>query len=261
MPAYARIAEQLASEIHDGTWQPGAMLPTIPELEDRFGVSRITVRGAIDALTKQGLVFTGYANGRRGTIVRAQGRTDHYATDALKTNRKRSEFDAFSENAHKAGREPTKRFEMRIELPPRDVAKRLGIDDDELVVVRVTHQLLDGEPWSIEASYYPRDLAAEVGLDSPRDIPTGTLRALADAGHREVAHVDEVTDETADDETARNLGIAVGSPILVQTRTGATPERVTRVTRYLRLGRRNRLIWELGRQAGLDAVHKTRRGD
>jgi GntR family transcriptional regulator len=258
VPAYTQIAQQLAAEIHDGTHAAGSALPTIPELQERFGVSRITIRGALGELAKQGLVYTGYVEGRRGTLVRATGRTDHYATDALKPGRKRSSYDAFSENAERAGRRPSKQFAMRIEAPPSEVAERLGSMRDELVVVRSLLQLLDDEPWSTETSYYPRDLAADAGLDTPHDIEQGTIRALSDAGYKEIAHVDEITDATANQDDAQALGVPVGYPLLIQLRTGATAERVTRVTRYVRLGRRTRVLWELGREAGLKVIRDTR---
>jgi GntR family transcriptional regulator len=260
VPAYTQIAQQLAAEIHDGTYAAGTALPTIPELQERFGVSRITVRGALGELANQGLVYTGYVEGRRGTLVRATGRTDHYATDALKAGRKRSSYDAFSENAERAGRRPSKRFAMRIETPPSEVATRLGTNPDDLVVVRSLLQLLDDEPWSTETSYYPRDLAAEVGLDTPHDIAPGTIRALADAGYKEIAHIDELTDAVADEADAQDLGVPVGYPLLIQMRTGATADRVTRVTRFVRLGRRTRVLWELGREAGLRVIQTTRDG-
>lgn len=260
VPAYSDIARQLAAEIHDETFPAGTALPTIPELQERFGVSRITVRGALAELAKQGLVYTGYMSGRRGTFVRATGRTDHYATDALKPGRKRSSYDAFSESAERAGRKPSKRFSMRIEAPPREVADRLGVDSDELVVVRSLHQLLDDEPWSTETSYYPRDLAAEAGLDTPHDIPQGTIRALADAGFKEISHVDEITDAVASEDDAHDLGVPLGYPLLVQLRTGATGERITRVSRYVRLGQHTRILWELGREAGLEVIRQVRDG-
>ncbi|MPZ62910.1 MAG: GntR family transcriptional regulator [Propionibacteriales bacterium] len=258
MHAYEQVAEQLAAEIEAGTWRAGTALPTIPELEHRFGVSRITIRGGIDELEKQGLVYTGYAGGRRGTIVRARGRTDHYATDALRPGRPRSAMDAFVENAKKAGKNASKRFKMQITQAPADAASRLGLAPDELVVVRTTLQLLDGEPWSRETSYYPRDLATAVGLDVPHDIEQGAIRTLADAGHREVAHLDEVTDEAAGIEDARDLSVPIGFPLLVQWRTAATSERITRVTSYLRLGRRNRVIWETGNEAALKIIRSAR---
>lgn len=257
MHAYERISQELGTEIHEGRWPAGTALPTIPELEKRFGVSRITVRAAIDELEKRGLVYTGYIGGRRGTIVRSQGRIDHYATDALREDRTRSNMDAFTENAAKIGRTPSKSFEMRIEAAPREVTRRLGVPADELVVVRILRQFLDGEPWSREVGYYPRDLAEAVGLDTPSDIPQGTIRALHDAGYIEIAHVDDVTYDTASPEDARDLNVSVGTPLLIQTRVAATAERVTRVMHYVRMAERQRLIWELGDGAGLDVIRRT----
>ncbi|MCG8918269.1 GntR family transcriptional regulator [Actinokineospora sp. PR83] len=254
MHAYERIAQTLAAEIDQGVWRPGELLPTLAELEKRFNASRITVRGAIDHLAKQGLVFTGWAASRRGTIVRHRGRTPIVANLAIRPNRPESSSDAFIEAAERTGRKPSKRFERKIEVPPPGIADRLGVDRDTPVVVRVLTQLLDEEPWSIETGYYPLDLAREVGLDNPADIPGGTVRALAQAGYQEIAHVDEVTDEPADADEAYHLAIPIGSPLLVVVRVAATAERVTRVMRYLRLGGRTRLLWEQGAQEGLDVI-------
>lgn len=246
MPAYAyeRIASELAAEIEDGVWEPGGLLPTIPELMERFGASRITVRGGLEELIRRGMVYTGYAAGRRGTIVRSRTRVPYYVTDDWQARDKR--HDAFVEAANRAGRTPGKSFEMRYAPAPVDIARRLKVAANDLVVVRITRQLLDGEPWSRETSWYPRELAEKVGLHVPEDIPQGTLRALADAGYPERAHLDEVTDETASPEDAQDLQVPVGSPLLVHTRTGATDDRVIRVTRFVRLGGRARLVWQTG---------------
>lgn len=260
MHAYERIAQTLAAEIDNSTWPEGGLLPTLPELEKRFDASRITVRGAIDHLAKQGLVYTGWAQGRRGTIVRHRGRTEIVANLAIRPGRpNNTQADAFTEAAERAGRKPSKRFERKIEVPPAGIADRLGINRSEPAVVRILTQLLDEEPWSIETGYYPMDLAREVGLDTPKDIKGGTIRALEAAGYKETAHVDEVTDESADADEAFHLAIPVGSPLLVVVRTAATDKRVTRVMRYLRLGGRTRLLWEQGGREGLDVIAATRR--
>ena len=258
VPAYVEIAETLTDEIADGTWPPGSLLPTHKELQKRFGVSRITITSAIDELGKQGMVYTGYVNGRRGIIVRPTGRTNHYATDSFQSNRAHSTYDAFAENARKVGRTPSKRFEMRIAKPPEWIADRLGVSYTDPVVIRITHQSLDGEPWARETSYYALDLAQEVGLDSLDDLPQGTIRALKDAGYEEIARVDEVTDEPATAADSADLSVPVGSPLLVQTRTGASASRVTRVSQFHRLGRRNRLIWEMGDLGALELIRKLR---
>ncbi|RSD26440.1 GntR family transcriptional regulator [Amycolatopsis eburnea] len=259
MHTYERIAQVLAAEIDDGTWQPGELLPRIPELEKRFNASRITVRQGIEQLANRGYVYTGYTQGRRGTIVRQRGRTDIYANMAIRADRRASGEDAFTEIAHRAGRNPKKVFERRVEIPPADIAARLGGDPTQPVIVREIRQMLNDEPWSIETSYYPRDLAEEVGLDVEHDLPQGTIRALKTAGHEEIAHLDEVFDDTADADEAQVLAIPVGSPLIVQIRTAATKKRITRVTKYLRLGQRNRLLWEQGDRSALDIIESTRK--
>jgi GntR family transcriptional regulator len=258
VPAYVEIAETLATEITDRTWPPGTLLPTHKELQSRFGVSRITITSAIDELGKQGMVYSGYVGGRRGIVVRSTGRTDHYATDALRNDRKQSTYDAFSENARKIGRAPSKLFEMRMAKPPSWIADRLGVPHNAVVVIRITHQYLDGEPWARETSYFAMDLAKTAGLDTTEDLEQGTIRALAEAGFKEVARMDEVTDESASAADAADLHIPVGAPLLVQTRTGACETRITRVSQFHRLGRRNRLIWELGDPEALELIRQTR---
>src|SRR5258707_8054492 len=53
---YARIETVLAGEIIDGDLRVGDQLPTEDSLIARFGVSRITVRRAIQNLVSRGLV-------------------------------------------------------------------------------------------------------------------------------------------------------------------------------------------------------------
>jgi GntR family transcriptional regulator len=254
--AYQQVLEDLTRAIYAGRYRPGDFLPTVRDLADEYGISPSTGRQAVNELQRMGLAYSGYVNGKRGVIVRSRGRTDFHATDALRPGRPGYGTDAFTENARKAQRIPTKRFTMVMRVPPAHVARRLGLPADTIVVERTTLQLLDGEPWSRERSWYAPDLAAKTGLDSPHDIEEGTIRRLAEHGFRETAHRDEVTDAAANEEDSGDLGVILGAPLLVQTRTAATDSRVTRVTQTVRLGGRNRLIWETGSEAGVDAIRR-----
>jgi GntR family transcriptional regulator len=254
--AYQQVLEDLTRAIYAGVYRPGDFLPTVRDLADEHGISPSTGRQAVNELQRMGLAYSGYVNGKRGVIVRSRGRTDFHATDALRPGRSGSGTDAFTENARKAQRVPTKRFTMVMRVPPAHVARRLGLPADTIVVERTTLQLLDGEPWSRERSWYAPDLAAKTGLDSPHDIEEGTIRRLAEQGFRETAHRDEVTDAAANEEDSADLGVILGAPLLVQTRTAATDARVTRVTQTVRLGGRNRLIWETGSDEGIDAIRR-----
>ncbi|MFF3464231.1 GntR family transcriptional regulator [Streptomyces sp. NPDC001984] len=69
-PLYWRIATELLGELRDGTIPPGERLPGERQLAGHFGVSRETVRQALEVLRRDGLVATD----RRGSHASLTGR-------------------------------------------------------------------------------------------------------------------------------------------------------------------------------------------
>lgn len=67
---YATVARLLTEEIESGRYKVGQKIPTEAELQQRFDVSRHTVREALRDLKSQGLVT---ARAGIGTVVRAKG--------------------------------------------------------------------------------------------------------------------------------------------------------------------------------------------
>jgi len=57
MPMYIQIAETLKQEIQDNTINPGESIGSQRELKERFGVSQITIRQAINILKEEGFVI------------------------------------------------------------------------------------------------------------------------------------------------------------------------------------------------------------
>ena len=55
-PRYQQLSTLLAREIRDGRHPVGSLLPPEPQLCERFGVSRHTLREAVRKLCEQGLV-------------------------------------------------------------------------------------------------------------------------------------------------------------------------------------------------------------
>lgn len=55
-PAYKRVYHAIRSQIMDKIYDVGALLPAEPELEKVYGVSRTTVRKAVDMLVREGLL-------------------------------------------------------------------------------------------------------------------------------------------------------------------------------------------------------------
>ena len=66
---YSTVARLLTSEIESGRYKVGEKIPTEAELQQRFDVSRHTVREALRELKGQGLIL---ARAGVGTVVRAQ---------------------------------------------------------------------------------------------------------------------------------------------------------------------------------------------
>lgn len=68
-PAYQQIADDIRQRILDGVYQAGDKLPTEADLMAEYGVSRIVVRNAVQALVSEGLVTTQRG---KGMFVREQ---------------------------------------------------------------------------------------------------------------------------------------------------------------------------------------------
>ncbi len=66
IPRYVQLTDLFRQRIARGTWVAGQQLPTLEELVREFDVARVTVRQAMNALEREGLVL---AQRGRGTFV------------------------------------------------------------------------------------------------------------------------------------------------------------------------------------------------
>jgi DNA-binding GntR family transcriptional regulator len=81
-PLCRTVAGQMESRIATGRYAPGELLPPEQELEQEFGVSRITIRQALGLLKRRGLISS---RSGVGTVVRARasGRKSMSASGSL----------------------------------------------------------------------------------------------------------------------------------------------------------------------------------
>ncbi|ODA75171.1 HTH-type transcriptional repressor YvoA [Streptomyces sp. AVP053U2] len=111
-PLYRRIATELLGELRDGAIPPGERLPGERQLAEHFGVSRETVRQALEVLRRDGLVATD----RRGSHATLQG--PPVETPASLT---------CPVGARYAGRGATARATVSWEAPPPGHAEALAL--------------------------------------------------------------------------------------------------------------------------------------
>ncbi|AMC92583.1 hypothetical protein AOC36_00810 [Erysipelothrix larvae] len=79
-PLYIQIAEQLRSDIIDGKYPLGSLLPTEIQLEQMFQVSKITIRNAVKILTEEGYVTKKSGVGTRVVKNNILSQLEHVAS-------------------------------------------------------------------------------------------------------------------------------------------------------------------------------------
>ena len=132
---YREIERYLRTQVEGA--RPGAPLPSEAELCERFSVSRMTVRQALQELTNDGLVER-----RRGQGTFVAHRPVH---------RRPGVFLSFTEEMNRRGMAATSRLlAAGMDEPRRSEVLDLGLAPDSQVVRIVRVRLADGVPVALE---------------------------------------------------------------------------------------------------------------
>ncbi|MEU1813479.1 GntR family transcriptional regulator [Micromonospora aurantiaca (nom. illeg.)] len=240
-PKYRKVAAELRELITSGALRVGDRLPTEPNLQERFGVSRNTVRDATALLVNEGLVES--VPGRGGGMVVRKKVTLTFHAHRAEMPGPTAETDAWRSEVEQQGYLASQDFKLTIEALAPDLADRLHVVPDSSAVLRQCVRYVNGEPSSVQNTYYPMDLANEVQeLLSPRDIPQGTTRLLAERGYLQLSYYDEYVSRMPTPEEASLLRLQPGTPVLLHIRTGYSINRPVRVSINVFSGDRNRVV-------------------
>jgi len=247
-PLYQRIARTLREQIASGTLAPGDVLPTEVTLAEEYGVTRSTVRQALNLLYNEGLITAG--RGRSGRHVRSITRVRVDASNNEKLSRveehQSSGIDVFTGSVQAVGGEAAQAITTGTVRAPANVAEALGIETGTPVVLRRRLRTVDGQPHSTAATYYPMDIAGGTAIALPDDIPQGVTALMKEMGYVQVRYVDLLSWRPPTPEEADELDIPGGVSVLIKSRTGYTPDdRPVRVTVTTWPGDRTELSYEI----------------
>lgn len=199
-PLYQQIYTLLREQITAGTLATNTMLPAEQELTEMLGVSRITVKRALNELATSGLV---HRQRGRGTIV-----TYNAAAPTVKGS-----FETLIDGLKRMRVETqVKLLDVSLSKPSADIREALELSDTEKVQRIVRLRKLEGEPFSYLVTHIPEHVAE--GYDDADLASQSLIALLAQAGHAPRAAQQTITASAAEPAVAAMLGIAIGSPLL-----------------------------------------------
>ncbi|MDQ3312122.1 MAG: GntR family transcriptional regulator [Actinomycetota bacterium] len=188
---YQEIAGSIRERVEAAA--PGALLPSESELSSEFGVSRVTVRRALELLRDE------------GSIAARQGFGWFVVTEPVQ--QRLDELGTIEAQLEHSGRRAERRvLEFAFVAPPPRVAALLDVDQ----VLRVRRvNLADGEPFAVVTVWCPAELAANL---SRGDVERRPFYELLDVELRGATQT--IGADSAEPADATVLGVPVGSPLL-----------------------------------------------
>lgn len=221
-PLYHQIYLILKGQITDGIYGKDARLPSEQDLTERFGVSRITAKRAMDELAADGLVVRERA---RGTRVIYQPPSAPIP----------SSVEGLLENLIAMGLETTARLlEFEYLRASEAIAQALELEVGREVQRAVRVRYLDDTPFSHLTTYVPAGIGRQYNAE---ELSSLSLLSLLERCGVKVESAEQTISATlADSGIAQHLGVDVGSALMKITRvvrdqTGAPVEFITALYR------------------------------
>ena len=209
VPLYVQLADLFRQRIVKGVWREGEMLPSLTTLVAEFGVARVTVRQAIERLTRDGLVSPQRG---RGTFVTGAPQADRWLR-----------VETTLENLSELYRDtqPTILVIDESNRTPR-LQDSDGVGAERYVYMRRVHAH-EGRPYCVIDIYLDAEIFARRPARFRKEILIPLLLGMPSV--EIVTARQGLTISTADLEVARHLGISVNAPVAEVRRVFTGPGR------------------------------------
>nr|MEA2798783.1 GntR family transcriptional regulator, N-acetylglucosamine utilization regulator [Phenylobacterium sp.] len=204
-PLYQQLQRALRDAIEDNRLAADEALPPERELAEEFGISRITVRKALDALVGEGMLTRRQG---AGTFVTARSDT--------RVEKNFSKLSSFSEDMISRGRRPESVWLSRSAgtVTPEE-ALTLGLSPGSVVYRFNRIRYADGEPMALEYSTVPGFCLA-----SEMSVGESLYEALDRHSARPARALQRLRAILFTGERAKLMGIEDGAPGLLIERRG-----------------------------------------
>jgi DNA-binding GntR family transcriptional regulator len=227
VPLYFQVAKQLEEMIESGEMPVGGRLANEVELADRLGVSRPTMRRAIQYLVE------------RGMLVRKRGVGTQIVHPKV---RRPVELSSLYDDLVKSGQSPvTEVLDFSVGPATKRMAEQYGVPEGLEVTWFERLRYTGGEPLALMHNAVP---TAILSLERADLEQRGLYELLRGAGHVPRMATQIVGARAANAAEARVLGESRGAPLLTMSRT-AWDERGEAVEYGAHVYRASRYSFEL----------------
>ena len=212
----------------------GGALPSERQLSVDLGVSRLTLRAALDELVREGFLVRRRGS---GTFVREP----KIAQELTMTS--------FSEEMRRRGMTPGSRtLSLETTTAGAYLGRCLHVSPSERVVVAKRLRLADGDSMAIETLHVPESLVP--GLE-PKDLDRGSFYELLGEryGITIVGGLQTIEPTVTNEEESEALDVPLHSPaFLFERTTRSENDDIVEFVRSIYRGDRYRLVSELNRR-------------
>ena len=208
IPLYFQVARILRKEIESGKYPPGDCIPTEMELQERFSVSRATVRQAIGDLVHQGLLERRRS---KGTVV-----------SSSQWETKLSDLASFTNEMMNSGFSLSSSILSLKYIPvPESVADFLELEPTQRVAAMERLRFVDKKPMALEKWYTSEKYVADLtqSMFGESGFEQSTYFTLTKRYGIEINRaIDTVSPMAVERRDAKLLGVNEGTPVLLRTR-------------------------------------------
>lgn len=202
-PLYKQLEDIIQAELESGLMEKGQKIPTEAEFSAQYGVSRVTVRKALEALSKGGYLER---KSGKGTFV-AERKLRRVPSGAI----------SFSDMCRLQGKKSgAKTIRLEIADPTPEECAQLSLAPGEKIIVLERIRTADDVPVALELTKFPESpffflFHVDLGSASLYDV----IREKCGAVFTNSMKTLEIV--YADYKESRYLGVAKGHPLLSVT--------------------------------------------
>lgn len=205
------VIDQILNAIRENVFSPGEKLPSEPALADQLGVSRNTLREALNSLSEQGFI---YRQRGVGTFITPQSEvmlntnlTNMVGTSSMISSQKKSPGQ--------------KSFSFNFELPSKLVAENLKISQTTEVMHVSRVRTADGIPVINSDEYYPANIPGlDYDLSPYAKLDNWSIYDYFLTSNFEFnSALTNIHAVSADYELAQKLKIDIGTPLICLEQT------------------------------------------